>query len=660
MNRKSGSGSGLKLRQKRGGGRFFILFSITTVILMFCIYQSTSAAQNNQPVLVLTAQKQEYLLGTYFEYLEDPKGELTFEQIRSSQYDSKFITGKQDILNFGMTDSVYWLRFRVRNDAPVTTKWQLELARPTINTIIIYIPEETDSQYVEKKTGFVHPFATREVQNESFLFNLPIETGSEKLIYISVKDKVMDLPFRIWEIETLHERSQTNYMLMGLSFGALIIMFISNLLLTIMLWDKSYLYYSIFQISMIFCLAVLQGYTSRYLWPEQTQINTIIVPLLVEFGLIGLLLFAGTFLQINEQTRAWRVPYQILLTTIVLSTIPTPFIGAKILDVILPMGLLVFIFAPMLAVRAWLNGYREARFYLLSWTVFLITGFSVILERMGLFTIAKLIPEQALQFSCIYIVAFQSLALADRFNLFKQETINAQTALMEQQQKALKLTEALTQTLERARDGLEEKVLERTQALTEVNERLANEVRERERAQKEAELLARVDPLTGLFNRRHFSQLVELEFKSALRYKRPLSILIFDIDQFKKVNDTYGHQVGDKALVHVAEIFQQQARSSDILARYGGEEFIALLPETDSAAAQYSAERLRETLQDSPAQAGKQSIPLTISIGIAGMEIYNGLEDFEELLKEADEALYQAKNSGRNKVIVFEKKRIKR
>lgn len=145
-----------------------------------------------------------------------------------------------------------------------------------------------------------------------------------------------------------------------------------------------------------------------------------------------------------------------------------------------------------------------------------------------------------------------------------------------------------------------------------------------------------------------------------MKFKSPIvtsirSILIFDIDLFKKVNDTFGHQIGDQALIHVAEIFQRQARGSDVLARYGGEEFIALLPETTSADAQHSAERLRKMLEDSILQIKGHSISLTISIGIAGMEVVDEMTEFEELLKQADEALYLAKGAGRNRVVVFEK-----
>lgn len=625
---------------------------MTTTILALYTYYFVFADQAGQPVLVLTTDKQEYLLGTYLEYLEDPKGEYTFEQVRSPEYDAKFKAGNQDILNFGLTNSVYWLRIRIRNEAPIT-KWRLELNRPSLNTIVLYLPEENGTGYTEKKTGYVYPFATRGIPHESFVFNLPIAVGSEQVIYLSVKDAAMGLPLRIWQTEAMEQRDQTSRLLIGLSFGALVIMFIYNLFLAVTLWDKGFLYYSFFQISLIFFLGSVQAYTPRYLWPVQTQINTFAIPLFLELGVIGAMLFAGEFLQIKEQSTGWKISYRILLTAITLLVLPTPFIGAKVLSIVLPLEFLIFFYIPIMAMYRWLNGFKPARFYLISWTVFFVVGIGSMLERMGIFTATQLIPEQALQFSCVYIVAFQSLALADRFNLYKQETINAQSAFMEQQQEALKLKDILTQTLKNTRGELEQKVLERTHAITEVNQKLAIEVEERKRAQKEAELLSRIDPLTGLLNRRHFSHLAQLEFERAIRYKHPLSLIIFDIDFFKRVNDTFGHQIGDKALVHITRVFQQQARNSDVLARYGGEEFINLLPETTHAEAEQAAERLRQMIQQADMLINGQILTLTVSIGVANITPPDTIENLEELLKQADEALYQAKNNGRNRVVVF-------
>jgi diguanylate cyclase len=521
-----------------------VVMCVATLFLFGPNLASASAADPS--LLILTNDIHEYLLGTYVDYLEDPQGTLSLDQVRSAEYEKKFKRGTQDALNFGMTDSVYWLRLRVRNDALITTKWRLELNRPSMNTVVLYLPTEDNSRYNKKKTGYIYPFSARDVQEESFVFRLPLPPHTEQVIYLQVRDQVMELPLRIWETEAMEQHDQTSRLLIGLSFVALMNMLVYNLVLTVIVKDRSFILYSFFQISVLLFLANVQSYAQHYLWPGQTYFNTFSIPLFVELSMISTLLFGATFLKIEEAPKVWKLPSFILLGAMTLCILPTPFIGAKVLEAVLPIGLVVLIYIPIMAIRAWLQGFKPARFYLLSWTVFFVAGFVVLLERMGAFTIGQLIPEQTLQLGAIYIVAFQSIALADRFNLYKQETINAQAALMEKQQETLKLQNTLTETLESARAELEQKVQERTQAVTEINKKLELEVRERKRAQHAAELLARIDPLTGLFNRRHFSQLAEMEFKKAVRYNLPLSILIFDIDHFKNVNDTFGHQIGDK------------------------------------------------------------------------------------------------------------------
>jgi len=177
-------------------------------------------------------------------------------------------------------------------------------------------------------------------------------------------------------------------------------------------------------------------------------------------------------------------------------------------------------------------------------------------------------------------------------------------------------------------------------------------------SQKALKRLATTDALTGLFNRRHFTTLAENEISRALRYGRRLSIIMFDIDFFKKVNDTYGHANGDEVLKAVAKTTQNSIRSTDIAARYGGEEFIILLPETPKNASGVMAERLRKSIEELAIQTDKETIRITASFGI-----YGGLENgekkpIETLLSEgiskADQALYDSKENGRNRVTVYE------
>ncbi len=166
--------------------------------------------------------------------------------------------------------------------------------------------------------------------------------------------------------------------------------------------------------------------------------------------------------------------------------------------------------------------------------------------------------------------------------------------------------------------------------------------------------LATVDPLTGIFNRRFGMRRLQEEFSKALRSNASFGILIFDIDYFKVVNDTYGHLVGDCALKSVCAIARASLRDSDILFRYGGEEFVAVLPAATEEDLCLSGERLRKAIEDATISADDKTVRVTVCIGgVAFPE--QPAENVDHLIQLADEALYLAKNLGRNKVQIARK-----
>ena len=154
------------------------------------------------------------------------------------------------------------------------------------------------------------------------------------------------------------------------------------------------------------------------------------------------------------------------------------------------------------------------------------------------------------------------------------------------------------------------------------------------------------DHVTGIHNRRQLFNLGELEFRRARRFNRPLSAIMLDIDHFKKVNDTYGHEKGDQVLRALAQFLKIHLREFDILGRYGGEEFVIVLPGADLANARNVAFRLRDGVQERPMVNG--SVNITVSLGVA--QLSEGLTDFQALMNRADKAMYAAKRAGRNRV----------
>ena len=160
-----------------------------------------------------------------------------------------------------------------------------------------------------------------------------------------------------------------------------------------------------------------------------------------------------------------------------------------------------------------------------------------------------------------------------------------------------------------------------------------------------------LDGLTGLNNRRHFLVLANNEWARFQRYKRPLALLMTDIDKFKSVNDTYGHDVGDEVIKGVAGVLQASKRTTDIVGRLGGEEFALVLPEATLESAVQAAERFRQLVANRVISAGDQRVPVTISLGVASAD--EQTTGIEEMLKQSDVALYEAKHTGRDRVCRF-------
>ncbi len=170
-----------------------------------------------------------------------------------------------------------------------------------------------------------------------------------------------------------------------------------------------------------------------------------------------------------------------------------------------------------------------------------------------------------------------------------------------------------------------------------------------DRFMEEIMRLATLDSLTETYNRAAMETLIVKELERAKRYSFPLSFLLLDLDHFKKVNDSFGHQVGDKTLKHVVQIITDELRLHDILGRFGGEEFTVLLPDTDLINAQTVAERIRAKTEITDFYAGDATFRITVSIGIATFN--HDSDDFEELFRRADLGLYKAKQTGRNQVV---------
>ena len=213
---------------------------------------------------------------------------------------------------------------------------------------------------------------------------------------------------------------------------------------------------------------------------------------------------------------------------------------------------------------------------------------------------------------------------------------------------------AMVENLSQTRATLEQRAAEAQEAHKEAqsaNRRLRKQLREIRALQAQLREEAIRDPLTGCFNRRYLEETLDREFSRALRENYPVSLAMIDIDQFKNVNDRFGHQAGDLMLQAVGNLFRSETRAGDIICRYGGEEFLLVLPNTPLEATQRRAESWRSLFEDLRVLFGDGVLCATLSCGLAAFPKHGGTRD--AILEAADQALYAAKDAGRNCVRVY-------
>lgn len=274
-------------------------------------------------------------------------------------------------------------------------------------------------------------------------------------------------------------------------------------------------------------------------------------------------------------------------------------------------------------------------------------------HNMALSAVARSLNQARVDFFLVHPFAEAELAQAVEhvFNLRR----------LEQERDRLHAENArIMEELRSFNTVLEQRVRERTDELTVANARLAEALREIEQKNRALTLLneslniqATIDPLTGLFNRREFRSRLQEEWARFKRHKRPISLVMLDIDHFKQVNDSHGHECGDAVLQGLGAILRGQQRRHDIACRYGGEEFIVLLPETLLDAAFLVAEGMRKRVSNHVFRYKELRLSISISLGVAGALEHNPSNE-DEFINLADQALYRAKAEGRNRTVVLE------
>ncbi len=567
-------------------------------------------------------------LGQHLMYLEDPTGGLGLNEVRQERGD--WVASRNEVPSFGFTRSAFWFKVQLTADTP--QRRLVELAYPRLDHINVYVIQ--NGRLVDDhELGDQHPFRSRPIHYTNFVFPIELAAGGTTEILVRLETaSAMQLPMILWEPDTLLSQSHESSFLDGLIYGFLIALAAYHLMLFLQIREASFLYLTFYTLSISIALGTLGGKSFAFLWPDAIGWNETAFVFMGGCSVLFSCLFTNSTLLLHES----RPRLASLLLYVGFAGLGIGLLAFALpYDVAVQAFLLVTSCSLLLNILAYvlrsLDRYQPAYCFLGAALTISMALAATGMDTLGLMPNNRLAANTALIGTCLHFLLF-AMALATRLKLDRSAREQAQQQNAETQQLLLAAQHNLT-------ERLEELVTERTAALRAANRKLQN--------------LSNTDALTGLRNRRHFNEVLEVEFKRSRRTQSPLSLLIIDIDHFKRINDTYGHPFGDQCLSKVGEILNEGRRAADLCARYGGEEFVLLLPDTPLSGATIVAENLRNLFAASELENDGVEVSITVSIGVAALSP-SMAGDALTLLKAADQQLYKAKEAGRNSVIAAE------
>ena len=582
----------------------------------------SGSAWANVP-LVLDERSSRIELNAHLQYFSGP---LLAENVHTAFNlpDSAFTQHSSEMPNFGFTQDRYWFRtllLQPRSDE----NWLLELRYPPLDHVDVFLLDVHGEVLQAAYGGDRRPFASRVVSNRHFTVLLPMPLNEPVWLYIRVQtDGSLQLPALLTRPEHFVADSRNEQYLLGLYYGTLLSMLLYNLLIYLSIRDSSHLYYIFYIGSYSLFQMTLNGLAFEHLWPEATAWNNRALPFLMTLSMFALVLLSRSFLRTESSASSMDRLLKFTSLGLALTALGCLFMPYNsAIRLASAVGVIVPVMVFCAGANSLLKGYRQARFFLLAFSALLLGMAMYALKTFHLLP-GNLVTENGLQIGSALQMILLAFALADRMRLLKEANVKIER-------------EALV--------VLEQRVAERTQALN-------SALGELESKNQLLSELNTIDGLTGVRNRAYQDQLLVSEWTRASRHKRPLSLLMVDIDHFKAINDNHGHQCGDAVLKQVAQIIQAHLkRPSDVVCRYGGEEFMVILPETDAEGACDLAESIRQTLADTEFDTGNCVLRLTVSIGVGCcVPQTSGAEGIAALIGLADTALYAAKEGGRNQV----------
>lgn len=525
-------------------------------------------------------------IGQYIQIFQPDGSDFNVHDALRAFKSGRFRPSQSEVMNFGIGARPVWLALEIINAQPEPMARKLLVENAWLDKIDVFFLRE--AQLVNSfHTGDSLPFAQRPVDHRFFVIEHAFTHG-ETLVLIRVEaDDAMVLPIYFTDAGQLANKDLLDAYSYGLMYGAILALVAYNLVLYVGLRINTYLLYSIFLLSFIALNLAYTGHGYQWLWPESPFWQRWASAILMAAGATGGFAFMLQFLDIKQ---TWPRLYRLIVIGCIGFCVSV--LVAMLLDelVIALLISIVFIFsfyvaAVILGIVSLRIGNEFAKYFLIA-SILTICGGIITANAVWGFIPFSGLTYRAADIGMTLDAVLLALALAARFNITQGEKLAA-------------------------------------------------------------EKMAGIDLLTNLNNRRSFYKYVQPIWSISLRSKSNTSVIMLDIDDFKLINDSYGHALGDRVLVKLAEALQKEARSGDILARWGGEEFLIFLPETRLQDAVTIAERVRNKIGSMQVSSAKgEKLAISASFGVASNQDDYVLLD--ELIANADQQLYRAKKQGRN------------
>ena len=614
--------------------RYWILFFSSVVLALFSL--NVWAVERHQKFgLALEHIASGEDISHQVFYLKDSEGHYDVDQVIHMPWELATENG----LNFGYTKATYWFRIGFHSELLNDAQRLLVIAYPVLDNIRVY---QRDAQGVSLVAvlGDKQPFSDRLISHRDFTIPFEVAPNAPIEYFFQVNtSSALQFPLSVWTERDFFLNDIDAMLVIGIYYGIMLVMFFYNLFLYLSTRDISYLYYVAFVASMALFLASFQGLAFQYLWPEAIYWNDRSIVLFLGTTVLFAILFTRRFLYINR-TKWINLLLGILFAVVLCILFFNRFFSYYLMIQVTIVGSFFYLILAFVAgVVRWAQGYSTARYYTIAWLVMMLGGVILALNKFNIIP-RNFFTEYILQIGSAIEVTLLSLALADRLNQEKRKRYQAQDQALLNERIARKAQYDAFQAQIEANESLEQRVKERTQALEQANQQL--------------QLMSITDPLTNVHNRRFFDQTMQSEMLRSMRNQQPLSLLIIDIDHFKQVNDTYGHQAGDEVLKVVAQAIEGLIhRSGDVLARYGGEEFVLILPNTPIEGAIQLAQKITMAVPKIRFEAIDEQLVIQVSIGLFGA-VATAQSHYEQWIRNADDALYKAKAGGRNQLVVYQ------